>query len=54
MGANFLLGPAQLGETGGDESCKAAGMRWRLLAGREEGVGGRSGLGGRATGANSA
>ena len=50
MGANILLEPAQLEALGGDESASVkAGVRWRRLAGREEGVGGRSGLGGRET-----
>lgn len=52
MGANILLEPAQLGAFGGSGDMSAsgeAGTRWRRLAGREEGVGGRSGLGGRGT-----
>ena len=48
MGANILLEPAQLGAIGEDASASVkAGMRWRRLDGREEGVGGLSGLGGR-------
>ena len=47
MGAKILLEPAQLGDKAGGRSCEAAGMRWRLLAGLEEGVCGLSGLGGR-------
>ena len=47
-GANILLDPAQLGARGGDGSASVkAGVGWRRLAGREEGVGGRSGVGGR-------
>ena len=49
MGANILLVPAQLGAFGVSKSASVkAGVRWRRLAGREDGVGGRSGLGGRA------
>lgn len=49
MGANIWLVPAQLGafRVSGSASVKA-GVRWRRLAGRKDGVGGRSGLGGRA------